>query len=153
MMKKYIFLTILLLFTLPLVVHADEDKNINDLQLKKPIEIVSKDETKSYENMNIDVQVNKDGYYSLMSNTEIHYSDEEIDYISLDEPILLSFQLSSQRNGGIWLLDKNEGEQMIKDLTEIKDELKKQGNNDQLTKIENIIEYLTSTGPITDAST
>ena len=57
MMKKYIFLTILLLFTLPLVVHADEDKNINDLQLKKPIEIVSKDETKSYENMNIDVQV------------------------------------------------------------------------------------------------
>lgn len=71
MMKKYIFLTILLLFTLPLVVHADEDKNINDLQLKKPIEIVSKDETKSYENMNIDVQVNKDGYYSLMSNTEI----------------------------------------------------------------------------------
>ena len=120
MMKKYIFLTILLLFTLPLVVHADEDKNINDLQLKKPIEIVSKDETKSYENMNIDVQVNKDGYYSLMSNTEIHYSD---------------------------------GEKMIKDLTEIKDELKKQGNNDQLTKIENIIEYLTSTGPITDAST
>ena len=138
MMKKYIFLTILLLFTLPLVIHADEDKNINDLQLKKPIEIVSKDETKSYENMNIDVQVNKDGYYSLMSNTEIHYSDGEIDYISLDEPILLSFQLSSQRNGGIWLLDKNE--------------LKKQGNNDQLTKIENIIEYLTSTGPITDAS-
>ena len=111
MMKKYIFLTILLLFTLPLVIHADEDKNINDLQLKKPIEIVSKDETKSYENMNIDVQVNKDGYYSLMSNTEIHYSDGEIDYISLDEPILLSFQLSSQRNGGIWLLDKNEGEQ------------------------------------------
>ena len=32
-----------------LSIHADEDKNINDLQLKKPIEIVSKDETKSYD--------------------------------------------------------------------------------------------------------
>lgn len=154
MIKKVIFVISLLLLTLPIVVYASEDENTNELELRNDnIEIIPKVETKNYENMCVDIKINEDGFYSLMSNVQVHYVNGEIDYLSLDEPTLLSFVISSQYNHALWLLDKNEGEKIINNLTELKNELEKQGDDEQAIKIKNIIEYFKNIGPITGAST
>lgn len=95
-MKKFLMLIMICFFTIPLAVYASNDGAKNNYKSVEPINIVSEDITETYENMCVDIGVNGDGYYSLMSDVEINYVDNEIGYIYLDEPTLLSYVISSK---------------------------------------------------------
>ena len=111
------------------------------------------EENKTGNNVYIDLQVNGDGYYSLFGETASNYGSEGIDYISIYDPILLSFSVSSVYGGGVWILDLDEGEQMLSDLKNIAAELEKTDNQELLEKINSIIETISYSGPYTEAST
>lgn len=63
------------------------------------------DHTETYDSVCVDVSAHEDGFYSLMSNVEIHYYDGGMGYISINDPTLLAFQVSSMDKGGVWMLD------------------------------------------------
>lgn len=142
--KKYFFGVVLLFFTLSLFMNVLGKENDQDLEIEK---------NNNYQNMCVDIQVNEDGYYSLMSDVEVHYDNDKISYISLKEPTLLSFAISSKHENAVWLLDQSKGEAFINELMVINEELKNQGNHELSKKVEAIISQFASIGPITGAST
>lgn len=111
------------------------------------------EESETIDNIYIDLQVNGDGYYSLFGETTINYGSEGIDYISIYDPVLLSFSVSSEYGGGVWVLDLDEGEQILSDLNDIAAELETSDNRELLEKINSIIEIISYSGPYTEAST
>lgn len=151
-MKKIFILIMFCFFTASLTIYAAGDNENNNYQTAEPIEIVS-EKTKMYEDICVDVGINGDGYYSMIGDVEIKYSNEEILYIYLDEPTLLSFVVSSKHGNGVWLLDKDDGEKILQNLTTVKEKLKSQGSEELAINIEQIISEFRSNGPITNAST
>lgn len=105
------------------------------------------------ESLCIDVEINGDGYYALMSDAEIHYGENEIDYIYLNDPILLAFNVSSEYNGGVWVLDLDEGEKILSELAEVNEALKANENGKLSERVEYAIQLLENSGPFTYAST
>lgn len=102
---------------------------------------------------NINIVVNEDGYYSLLGEVALNYSENGLSYISINDPILLSFSVSSEYNNGVWVLDLDEGEQILTDLNSIASELSETGDTDLQQKVESIIDILSYSGPYTEAST
>lgn len=111
------------------------------------------DHTKTYDSVCVDVSAHRDGFYSLMSNVEIHYYDGGIGYISLNDPTLLAFQVSSMYKGGVWMLNLDEGQTIMDELTDVSETLKEQGDSELADKIDNLIEIMSQSGPFTNAST
>lgn len=108
----------------------------------------------TYESLHVDMKLHNDGYYAFMSDVEVHYgADHAIEYLSINNPSLLSFNVSSQFNGGVWILDLNEGEKILNELKDVNDVLKETGNHELSQKIESIILLLENSGPFTQAST
>lgn len=107
-----------------------------------------------YENLCIDIGVNEDGYYGLMSDVDIHYGEDgSIDWIYLDDPVVLAFKVSSEWDGGVYLLKQSVGNSAIDTLAEVSTELRDSGNNDLATRIDAVISIIGNAGPITGAST
>ena len=101
----------------------EETENINkQAQIVDFVEPVQEDQTETYENVYVDVKMNGDGYYSFMSNVRLDYVNGEIGSLNLDEPILLSFAISSKYGKEAWLFDKNEGEALLQKLNKINKE-------------------------------
>ncbi len=98
----------------------------------------------------IGIRTHEDGYYSLMSSVELNYYDGKLTEIYIDEPTLLAFAVSSFYNGGVYILDLIEGEELINELSAIAGEIE---NPELAERIIAIIEYLQQIGPITGAST
>ena len=111
------------------------------------------DHTETYDSVCVDVSAHEDGFYSLISNVEIHYYDGGIGYISINDPTLLAFQVSSMYKGGVWMLDLDEGQTIMDELTNVSETLKEQGDSELAGKIENLIEIMSRSGPFTNAST
>lgn len=111
------------------------------------------DHTETYDSVCVDVSVHEDGFYSLISNVEIHYYDGGIGYISINDPTLLAFQVSSIYKGGVWMLDLDEGQTIMDELTDVSETLKEQGDSELAGQIENLIEIMSRSGPFTNAST
>ncbi|MGN0179001.1 MAG: hypothetical protein ACI4DY_06115 [Monoglobaceae bacterium] len=88
-----------------------------------------------------------------MSDVEIHYGKNDINYIYIDDPSLLAFSVSSEYNGGVWILDLDEGEKMLNELAEVNEALKTSENSELSEKIESAIQLLENAGPFTQAST
>ena len=84
---------------------------------------------------------------------KLDYVNGKIGTLNLEEPILLSFAISSKYGKEAWLFDKNEGEALLRKLNEINQELKKQGNQSLSSKVEEIISELKNKGPIAGSST
>lgn len=113
----------------------------------------SKEHMETYENICVDVGTGGDGYYALMSNVEIHYTEDNISYFYIDDPTLLAFRVSSEYNGGVWILDLDEGETILNDLREVNETLKASGNAGLSEKLQNSMDTLANSGPLTQAST
>ncbi len=137
-MRKIIVLLAVLLMILPLNASGTS---------------VDDDHMKTYDSVCVDVSAHKDGFYSLVSDVEIHYYDGGIEYISINDPTLLAFQVSSMHKGGVWMLDLNEGQTIVEELTDMSETLKEQGESELAGKIDNLIEIMSQNGPFTNAST
>lgn len=107
----------------------------------------------SYEGACVDIGVNEDGYYGLMGDVEIRYEDDGLGYIYIKDPVVLAFCVSSEHNGGVWVLDLDDGERVVADLTEVYDALTAAGNTDLAAKVKAAIDTITTSGPYTQAST
>lgn len=111
------------------------------------------EETINYKVVYTDIQVNDDGYYGLMGPVELTYYKGDLTNIYINDPALLYFAVSSQFNGGVYILDLTEGKALISELTVISEELMESGNMTLAEKINQTIEQLQNCGPITGAST
>lgn len=111
------------------------------------------EETINYEVVYTDIQVNDDGYYGLMGPVELTYYKGDLTNIYIDNPALLYFAISSQFNGGVYILDLTEGEALINELTAISEEMTESGDMTLAEQINQIIDQIQNCGPITGAST
>lgn len=109
--------------------------------------------TETYKRACIDIGVNEDGYYGLAGDVDIHYSGDNLDYIYVEDPCVLAFNASSERGGGVWLLDLEDGNTAIDELTTVAEALKEAGQTEYAEKINAVIEIIAKGGPLTSAST
>lgn len=102
-------------------------------------------EDEYYERICVDISTKGDGFYSTFSDVEIHYYEDDISYILIDNPTLLAFKVSDQYEGGVCLIDGVEVEQMIQNLIDAKDAL---GGSDTevVSYIDIVLEILQSKG-------
>ena len=120
----------------------------------KPPEDAGTVEPTKYENLCVDIGVNEDGYYGLMSDVEIHYGEDgSVDWIYLDDPVVLAFKVSSEWDGGVYLLKQSAGNNAIDTLAEVSAELHDEGNDDLAARVDAVISIIGNAGPITEAST
>lgn len=117
--------------------------------------VVTTDEerTEKYNDICADIGINEDGYYALMGDIEINYSKDAVDYIYVEDLAVLTFSVSSEYKGGVWVLDLDEGQKAIDELTEVVEILKASGNSELTSRIEAVIETISNSGPFTQAST
>lgn len=114
---------------------------------------MDKDKTQNYENINVDISTNKDGFYTMSSDISIHYYEDNISYISLKEPTLLAYQVSSKYKGGIWVMNLEDGQKIVDDLYEISSELNAMGNVKLAKKVDEAISIISESGSLEQAST
>ncbi|MGN0274259.1 MAG: hypothetical protein ACI4DT_05670 [Chordicoccus sp.] len=106
-----------------------------------------------YDGVCVDINTPEDGFYSLLSDIEIHFDENSIEYLSITNPMLLGFQVSSAHNGGVWLMDLAEGQNALNELSDVAASLRNSKENDLAERIENVIDILSRSGPYTQAST
>lgn len=110
--------------------------------------------TEEYNKVCVDIGVNEDGYYGLMADVTLHYNgDGSLEYVTVIDPALLAFNVSSQRGGGVYVIDLPDGNEAIDELSALAEELKAAGNEEYAERLNRIIEIITSGGPFTQAST
>lgn len=155
MIKKIFILFIF--FILSFYLGSIDKTEEKDLKILKETALISdsiKDKVKKYDRIYLDIGTNNDGYYSLVGEAEIHQDEENnINSIYINNPILLAFSVSSEHNGGVWIVDLDEGEKMIKNLEEVSYELKASENKELYEKIMESIQILKNSGPFTKTST
>lgn len=129
-----------------------------DVELSSENELLSSgfsisDEPQRFESVIVDIQTGGDGNYSLMSDVEVQVGEHGIESVFVEEPVLLAFSVSSEHQGGVWILDLNEGEEVIESLKKIKERLSEKGNSDLTSELASVIEKIEMSGPFTQAST
>ena len=140
-MKKIIALTlcVLLLLACASCTKSDEDTEASPA---------------SYDTLCVDIGVKEDGYYAFMSKADVYYGQEgKISRIYLDNPTLLAFRVSSEMDGGVYLLKKTAGDSAIDTLTEVAEELRAGGDDNLANRIDAVIAIIGNAGPYTQAST
>lgn len=110
-------------------------------------------EMQEYEHVLVGIHVNEDGYYSLMSDIEVGFGENGVEDILIEDPVLLGFSVSSAYQGGVWVLNMEQGEEIISNLEEIQATLSQNGNTELAEKIRAVMEQFEKAGPITGAST
>ena len=105
------------------------------------------DEPQRFESVIVDIQTGGDGYYSLQ------VGERGIESVFVEEPVLLAFSVSSEHQGGVWILDLNEGEEVIESLKKIQERLSEEGSDDLAAELASAIEKIEMSGPFTQAST
>lgn len=118
-----------------------------------PVQPADSENTQQYESVAVDIETDGDGYYSLMSDIEVQSGKYGIKYISVKNPVLLSFSVSSKYQGGVWILNLKDGEKALNSLKEVKNNLSEEGEDDMAEKINSVIEQIERSGPLTHSST
>lgn len=111
------------------------------------------EEPQRYEHVIVDVKTDGDGYYCMRSDVEVQFGEYGVQNIFVEEPVLLSFSVSSEHQGGVWVLDLNEGEKVLESLEKIQANLSDEGNSDLAVELASVIEQIEMSGPFTQAST
>ena len=107
----------------------------------------------TYEQVVVDVVDESKGFYCMYSDVQLAIEDGELIGVTLYEPTLLAFQPGSRFNGGIYLLDLDEGDKMIETLSNVIYELEEAGDTDTALKLHELLEIMVFSGPITGEST
>lgn len=108
--------------------------------------------TEEYESVCVDIGVHDDGYYGLMANVSIHYNEDgTLGWITVLDPALLAFNVSSTLGGGVYIINLPDGNEAIDELSSISEALKATGMTDYAERINAVIAIIGS--PITQAST
>lgn len=108
--------------------------------------------TEEYESVCVDIGVHDDGYYGLMANVSIHYNEDgTLGWITVLDPALLAFNVSSTLGGGVYIINLPDGNMAIDELSSISEALKAAGMTDYAERIDAVIAIIGS--PITQAST
>ena len=108
--------------------------------------------TEEYESVCVDIGVHDDGYYGLMANISIHYNEDgTLGWITVLDPALLAFNVSSTLGGGVYVISLPDGNKAIDELSSILEALKAAGMTDYAERIDAVIAIIGS--PITQAST
>ena len=108
--------------------------------------------TKEYESVCVDIGVHDDGYYGLMANVSIHYNEDgTLGWITVLDPALLAFNVSSTLGGGVYIINLPDGNKAIDELSSVSEALKAAGMTDYAERIDAVIAIIGS--PITQAST
>lgn len=147
-MKRILSITLAIFLVFSLASCAGESKTATE------VEETHGERTETHENMCVDIGVNEDGYYALMSDVEIHYGESgNPEWVYIDDPVLLAFCVSSEMDGGVYILDLTEGEKVITELTEIAIVLEDAGLDEYAQRIYSVLEIISNSGPFTQAST
>lgn len=102
----------------------------------------------------IDISTGGNGFYSMIGDVEVRYYNGEISCITIKEPVLLSFQVSSEYGGGVWLLNMDDGQAVIDELTETLTLLHSSGKEESAAaRIESVLDILSRSGPYTNTNT
>lgn len=101
----------------------------------------------------IDIVANSDGYYCLMSDVSVNLYDGEPIGIVIENPTLLSFQVSSAFDKGVYLFKLNEADAAIESLTSVMEELKAKGETALADEIQEVLDLFNCSGPIIQAET
>ena len=90
----------------------------------------------------------------MIGDVEVRYYNGEISCITIKEPVLLSFQVSSEYGGGVWLLNMDDGQAVIDELTETLTLLHSSGKEESAAaRIESVLDILSRSGPYTNTNT
>ena len=151
-MKKRV-LTIFVLSLMMLFCTSCGTQNKTELPAAEKESVSGDEKIATYDNVGVNVGVNEDGFYNLMSEMEIHYYDDHISYITVNDPKLLAFQVSSKYKGGVWVMNLEDGQKTINELTAASEALRRAGNDELATAIETAVQRIVDSGPFTQAST
>jgi len=67
--------------------------------------------------------------------------------------MLNGYTLPKNQGGAVWIMNREDGEQTLNDLYELKQEVKNIDDENLKNKIEDAIERIEASGPYTDSST
>ena len=70
-----------------------------------------------YEGIPVEICANGDGQYLFISDVEVQRGQYGAEYVCIDQPVLLSYAVSSAHQGGVWVLEREEGQQLRERLT------------------------------------
>lgn len=108
-----------------------------------------------YSGLPVDITVNTDGKYALAGGeTYICYTDEDtISNIIVENPFLVGYKVSSEWDGGVYIMKQSTAGAALEVLTEVASELKEIGDEDRADRLYEVINTIESAGPYTGAST
>lgn len=105
----------------------------------------------SAESVAIDLTTDDGGYYGFMSDVEVSFGDSgEIQYIIVDDPTLLYFQVSDRYPGGAYIMNVEEADAIKSAITAV---IEATDNAEISDKLKEALEILDYSGPIEGAST
>lgn len=106
-----------------------------------------------YERVLTDICANGDGRYSLLADIQLNLDEHGLESVSISEPTLLAFSVSSAHGGGVWILDMTAGEDLLGILEDMREGFERDGDAEAIDKVNLAIERLELSGPIAGAST
>ncbi|MCD7958389.1 MAG: hypothetical protein LUF89_02400 [Ruminococcus sp.] len=99
------------------------------------------------ESVVVDVETDSNGYYEFWADATVYFNDDGvIEWINLESPTLLAFQVSDDYEGRVYIYSAAEMDEILAVLTEALES----GETDSL---QSVIDSLGTGGPIEGAST
>lgn len=107
------------------------------------------EETTKIENAVVDIITSEGSYYSTFSDVEINYCKDEVSNIFIKNNAILAFSVSEHYDGGVYIVEGTDFEQIQSDISAAKQSLK-DGNIDSAQKYLDKVSELTAQQPVYD---
>lgn len=107
------------------------------------------EETTKIENAVVDIRTSEGSYYSTFSDVEINYCKDEVSNIFIKNNAILAFSVSEHYDGGVYIVEGTDFEQIQSDISAAKQSLK-DGNIDSAQKYLDKVSELTAQQPVYD---